>query len=252
MDFLAKLDYLMEKNKLNKHAFSQASGIPYTTIDGFYKKGYEKAKLSTLRKIASFFQVSLDYIVDDSITDPQYGNAIDVGDVTPAEHDHIKKYRALDANAQGAVDSILEYEYKLMMRRREEDEWNVIHVPFQISDQPASAGLGIYLGPESFTTRYVRKDALPHGAAFGVPVRGDSMVPFYDDGDIVIVSREPVEEEQVGVFTIDGEGFIKKLGMRGALLSLNPKYPPITFRPERNMVCNGRVIGKLRPKDVQE
>lgn len=39
MDFLEKLNYLMEKNHLNKNTLSKACNIPYTTIDGWYKKG---------------------------------------------------------------------------------------------------------------------------------------------------------------------------------------------------------------------
>ena len=61
MDFLEKLNYLMKKNNLNKSTLSKACNIPYTTIDGWYKKGYEGLKLTTLRKLADFFGTSLDY-----------------------------------------------------------------------------------------------------------------------------------------------------------------------------------------------
>lgn len=61
MDFLEKLNYLMKKNHLNKNTLSKACNIPYTTIDGWYKKGYEGLKLTTLRKLAEFFGTSLDY-----------------------------------------------------------------------------------------------------------------------------------------------------------------------------------------------
>lgn len=61
MDFLEKLNYLMDKNHLNKSTLSKACNIPYTTIDGWYKKGYEGLKLTTLRKLAEFFGTSLDY-----------------------------------------------------------------------------------------------------------------------------------------------------------------------------------------------
>ena len=61
MDFLEKLNYLMDKNKLNKSTLSKACDIPYTTIDGWYKKGYEGLKLTTLRKLANFFGTSLDF-----------------------------------------------------------------------------------------------------------------------------------------------------------------------------------------------
>lgn len=61
MDFLEKLDLLMAKNHLNKSTLSKACDIPYTTIDGWYKKGYEGLKLTTLRKLAAYFGTSLDY-----------------------------------------------------------------------------------------------------------------------------------------------------------------------------------------------
>lgn len=65
MNFLDKLDFLLQKNKMNKRQLSQATGIPYTTIDSFYKKGYDNIKLSTLIKLSSYFQCTLDYLVDD-------------------------------------------------------------------------------------------------------------------------------------------------------------------------------------------
>lgn len=61
MDFLDKLNYLMNENNLNKSTLSKACEIPYTTIDGWYKKGYEGLKLTTLRKLANYFGTSLDF-----------------------------------------------------------------------------------------------------------------------------------------------------------------------------------------------
>lgn len=61
LDILNKLK--LEKN-LNNRKLSIASGIPYTTIDGLYKKGYDNVKLSTLIKLASYFDVTLDYLIN--------------------------------------------------------------------------------------------------------------------------------------------------------------------------------------------
>lgn len=55
----------MERNNLNKSTLSKACDIPYTTIDGWYKKGYEGLKLTTLRKLAKFFGTSLDFWASD-------------------------------------------------------------------------------------------------------------------------------------------------------------------------------------------
>ena len=70
--FLDVLESLMEKHGLNKSTLSKQSGIPYTTIDGFFKKGFENTKLSTLRQLANFFHVTLDYLVTgDTETTPK-------------------------------------------------------------------------------------------------------------------------------------------------------------------------------------
>lgn len=61
MDFLEKLDFLMSKQGLNKSTLSKACDIPYTTIDGWYKKGYAGLKLTTLRKLSNFFGTTLDF-----------------------------------------------------------------------------------------------------------------------------------------------------------------------------------------------
>lgn len=66
MDFLEKLDNLMKENNLNKHSLSAACDIPYTTIDNWYKRGYEGLKLTTLRKLSKFFDTSLDYWIKDN------------------------------------------------------------------------------------------------------------------------------------------------------------------------------------------
>ena len=65
----------MSEMSINKSKLSQLSGVPYTTIDGFYKKGYENTKISTIRKIASALNVSLDYLVDDNILERNFTSA---------------------------------------------------------------------------------------------------------------------------------------------------------------------------------
>lgn len=91
MDFLEKLNYLMEKNHLNKSTLSKACNIPYTTIDGWYKKGYEGLKLTTLRKLAEYFGTSLDYWASES------------NDST----DQISKNKSLSQNQQKALTQLV-------------------------------------------------------------------------------------------------------------------------------------------------
>lgn len=70
LDFLDKLNFLMETNGLNKNTLSKACDIPYTTIDGWYKKGYEGLRLGTLRKLANYFGTTLDFWIEDEKKNP--------------------------------------------------------------------------------------------------------------------------------------------------------------------------------------
>lgn len=65
MAFINRLNVLMSERGINKSTLSKESGIPYTTIDGFYKKGTDNIKLSTLKKLSAYFDCSLDFLVDD-------------------------------------------------------------------------------------------------------------------------------------------------------------------------------------------
>ncbi len=71
MGFTDKLDLLMKEKQINKAELARESGVPYTTIDGFYKKGSDNVKLSTLKKLCAYFNCSLDYLADDNINEAQ-------------------------------------------------------------------------------------------------------------------------------------------------------------------------------------
>lgn len=71
MDFLDRLRILMDRAGDNNSTLAKKSGIPYTTIDGLFKRGWEKAQLSTIQKICEYYKVSLDYMVygSDALSD---------------------------------------------------------------------------------------------------------------------------------------------------------------------------------------
>lgn len=94
MTFINKLDSLMNERGINKSILSKESGIPYTTIDGFYKKGTDNVKLSTLKKLAAYFNCTLDFLVDDDSNDePQTIAAhLDGKDFTEEQWNRIESF----------------------------------------------------------------------------------------------------------------------------------------------------------------
>lgn len=104
MSFLTKLDKLMQDKNINKNQLSKESGVPYTTIDGFYKKGTDNIKLSTLKKLASYFGCSLDYLADDDVSEDSIHTIAahhDNEDWTAEELDEIEAFKKFVLSKRG-------------------------------------------------------------------------------------------------------------------------------------------------------
>lgn len=119
-----------------------------------------------------------------------------------------------------------------------------IIIPFYRT--PASAGTGSWLNddtPVEYTN--VPKTEKSSTADFMLEVRGDSMQPKFFDGDRVFVKHsESIYEGEIGVFILNSESYIKKMG-KGELISLNPTYNPIKLTEYDDIRCVGKVLGKI-------
>ena len=95
MSFTERLEFLMMRNGIrNKSELARLSGIPYTTVDGFYKKGTDNIKLSTLRKLAKCLHCSLDYLTEESDYDEPHTLAahFEGEEFTPEEQEEIDNF----------------------------------------------------------------------------------------------------------------------------------------------------------------
>ena len=93
MTFADKLDALMAEKGINKSVLSKESGIPYTTIAGFYTKGTDNVKLSTLKKLSTYLGCSIDYLADDNYEEPMTIAAhFDGDEYTESEMEEIKNF----------------------------------------------------------------------------------------------------------------------------------------------------------------
>lgn len=116
-------------------------------------------------------------------------------------------------------------------------------IPTYYVSNRVSAGFGEYLEEyEQGKTVYAPDTPNSRKADFVLTVSGDSMEPKFHDGDNILVRSQPtVDEGQIGIFDVDGEGYIKKFGS-GKLISLNHKYPNISLK-DKYVKCFGIVLG---------
>ena len=54
----------LRERGISRTELSRGSGIPYTTIDGWFKKGGDSVRLATLKRLAEYLGVSLDTLAD--------------------------------------------------------------------------------------------------------------------------------------------------------------------------------------------
>ena len=196
-----------------------------------WEKDINKPDADKIIKLCEVLGISASYLLD------YYGNSISV---SIEEQEHIKKYRTLDPYGKKAVTSVLDIEFERCTYIPEPNREELIEV--SINYAPVSAGFGDELEDyEQWEKASVPLTPESRKADFILVVDGDSMEPKFHNGDYILVRKQPaVDIGQIGIFGVDGKGYVKKYG-GDKLISLNKKYPDIPLDEESR--CFGLVLG---------
>lgn len=256
MTFGNRLSQLREEQGFHtRKSFAEKIGIPETTLRN-YETDVREPGHTFLKQMSDFFKVSTDYLL--GITEEKERRS--THQLKSSEFEHIEKYRSLDPHGQQTVDIILDRETERVKQLQETK--NPLESPtatiIEMQPQPvanvrlteyfhsASAGGGVFiLGNES--TEKISVPATPENEIvdYVIKVAGDSMEPDYHDGDNVMVSqRVEMQHGDVGIFVVNGKAYIKEYG-ETELTSRNPNSPNIKIAEYDNIVCMGKVVGKL-------
>ncbi len=224
---------------MTNEELSSLSGIPLGTLNKMLSGQNASIKLEKIFDLAKALEVSpAEIIGGDPLTDE--------------EKEAVNMLRALDSYKRDDILNEIKKEYSRAMAKKRAlqaglftvDAENTRTIP--LYDSPVSAGCGNYLDSDTSRTVTLNLNSTTERADFAVKVRGDSMLPKYSDGDIVIVeAASAVDVGDIGIFVLNGDSYIKKLG-RGTLISLNQKYSAIPLNQSDSFECKGLVIGKLR------
>lgn len=108
MNMLDRLMELMEQKLVNKRQLAIKTGIPPTTVYGWWNKGFENMTLPTLRKLSSFLGCSMEYLVNGSDEDDTNGCAA----LSSEDKEIISLYHSLDERGKKLVQAVLNEKYK--------------------------------------------------------------------------------------------------------------------------------------------
>lgn len=240
MELYKIIQEYMDSHNLKIATVAQMCGLPDSTVRGIITRKQKTVALEVAFKLSDGLGLSLEYLNGT----PKKNTNNDIINLTFEEQDHIKKYRDLDSHGKKVVDVVLDEEYnRILSYEDEQDNSNEYFIAYY--DLPASAGTGAFLHTDTTQKLKVPETPTTLRADFAVRVSGDSMEPKYYDGDILLVEEKPdIEMGQIGIFVLNGTGYVKKKGENG-LISLNPKYDPIEPETFDDCRCIGKVIGKL-------
>lgn len=243
-----------QRKNLTQEQLASQIGIAKSTLAG-YETGIREPSIEIIGKIMMVLDIDANYLWQDEGNFPLQ--------VSYNEMEHIKKYRSLDPHSQSHIDSLLDWEVEHSSQLRQSQERitklegqnaTIIDLPPRSSTytrlakyyRSASAGSGVFiLGNES--TEKISLPATPENEIvdYVIRVSGNSMEPVYHDGDNVMVSqRLEMQHGDVGIFVVNGNAYIKEYG-ETELISRNPDSPNIKIAEYDNIVCMGKVVGRL-------
>lgn len=241
MDFGDNLIAIRKSRGMTRKALAEQLNIPYTTLRN-YETGQREPGHKTLIALAKFFSVSVDELIGLKNNETQK-NAVQKIDTADSI---ANRYKTLDQHGKQVVCAVIsEEESRMRSLQKPALEDNVIHVHW--NDQPASAGEGFDLSDEHMEDWLVRYNELTRKADFCLNIQGHSMEPKFHDGDIALIRQQPaVDVGEIGLFVVDGKGYIKKQGP-DRLISLNPDYDDVWPGEFSDAQCVGKVLGVLDP-----
>ncbi len=225
------LNELMTKSNISAYKISKETGISDRLI-GYWKNGDKMPSAENLLTIANYFGISVDYLLTGKEKDQQLNDD---------EQELLEYYKKLPEHGRMKLIGRAAGMADVYAEQVDEPKPNVISL--HCSENRVSAGTGEELYEyEQWETIDVIETPQSRKADFMLIIDGDSMEPKFHDGDYVLVRQQPaVEIGQIGIFYVDGKGYIKKYG-GDHLISLNKKYDDISLINTESR-CFGLVLG---------
>lgn len=231
-----KLKELREKHKYTMKEVAEGINISPDRYKN-YEYGRREPNIETIKKFAKFYKVSTDVLLE--VTGEQ--NPVEQLPMKDDEKSVLEGYLTLPPTVRAEIlDVMIQLAQQAQKARKGKPKLFVLR---HYSQHKVSAGVGFDLyDPDIWKELTVIDCPEAHEADFAVQIEGDSMEHTLHDEDVVYVkmtSNVPVGK--IGIFIVDGEGYIKERGT-DRLISHNPDYDPIYLEGKESR-CVGMVIG---------
>ena len=239
MDICQNLNNILKERKITQKELCQQISIAESKLSYWLTKS-KSIPSEYIIPICNYLNISLSVLLTGQEKDSK--NQITL---SKEEIEFIKEYRYLSDKSKSEIRNTLNHLYDIEKRMETAKEFTTPTIPVKHSIFKVSAGMGEWLADEEWDRITILDTPQARKATFALTIEGDSMMPDFEDGDIVLVrQQDAVDIGQICIYTIDGKGYIKKFG-GDRLISLNDDYDDIIFEDFQNIHCQGLVIGKV-------
>lgn len=240
-----KIRELRKNNKLTLEELADALNQKYPNTINFNKgkiskweNNKEEPRLSSVKIIADFFDVPLDYFND-----------------TPDSHPEILTiYNQLEEPKQ---EKVLDYAKEQL---EEQNNSKIVSIFDKTQDDDyitdyveglVAAGHGTFQEDNLHMEVKLRAEDVPEEYDTIAKVAGDSMEPLIEDNDLLFIKvTSQVDINSIGIFQVNGKNFVKKLkrDYDGSwyLQSLNSGYEEIHLTENDDIRTIGEVVSVYR------
>ena len=199
--FANNLSFYMEKKGVDRNKLCADLNLKYTTVRDWLK-GITYPRIGKIELLANYFNINKSDLIENKVITTQPSDSLLEAITNTA--------RQLNANNKKTVLRTSEelLEAQMSKIKTEDTQPNEVSEVIQLYsydyyDHPASAGTGQYLNDVR-----VERIELPVDidADFVIPIKGDSMEPDYQDGDLVFIQTSvDLNDGVIGVFNYNGD-----------------------------------------------
>ncbi|WP_232683924.1 XRE family transcriptional regulator [Leuconostoc mesenteroides] len=222
MDISQNIKFYRKQKGYTQVDLAKLLNVKPTAVSA-WESGRNKPLMDKVTLMANVFNINISQLV---------GDTFEVNDINPV-------YTKLDINRKKNV-------YKYAVNQLDEQN-NVIELPTNNEVEihgAVSAGTGEYLLDGKPELVPYDGEVPPHD--FALVVNGDSMLPLFEDKQIIFVKKtKDVRSGQIVIADYDQQAYVKKLikddnGCR--LVSLNRKYDDMPIDDNHEMSIFGVVV----------
>ena len=267
MSFAENLKKCKEQRGITIAELAMESGVPVGTLGKLLSGVIAEPKLSTVLSLAKALGAPISALTGEGVT-------YVAETLTDEERTLVADYRRLDTHSRELLRLVMDKQLSLAaavpvashaahenkaprarilqggdaFARRTQTAHSLRENELPLYELPVSAGVGIFLDSTRADVMTLPQGVPKGRADFAVRISGDSMEPKFKNGDILLVdSRTVPEVGELGIFTLDGEGYFKRY-MGDTLRSLNASYEDIVLENYTDVRSCGKVVSRLSPK----